>query len=576
MNRIDILTCLLAQRIRRKHILSMRGFIILTCLGLGCGVGCISPTPYQKTALQASDSSTRTTAVSNKQTQLQKHSSLFSKGSTQSGCCAVRSNQERWEKNPLTLDAQSAKPKKPSLIQTRSSWFLPEPTSWFVPSTQERIHADAKAYPSIPFPKHRSFKWIKQRFLHKSWGFTDTILRRRGLYQKMIFKHLRELNLPLGLFIVAGIESSFTPRLVSATGAMGMWQFIRSTGKAVGLKRTPWLDERRDIVKSTKASIRYLRSLYRMLGRWELAIAAYNCGPGCIRAALRRCPKRSLWTIRNWRGCGVSQEASEYVARFYGLLYYWKNPPASKKMKGSFPTVPALKFSVVRTGGTVSLPALAEATGIELKDLYELNSELSWWLTPPSQDYPLKVPAPFAEKVREYLYGDKPAIVWKTIRAPKGLSLAQIGRTYRVSAYTMKYVNRVWGEWPLHKRKVLLVPLPRGHKRWPRKWKKRKLLRTLASIGRRYSWRFPAYFRYWYRYRHSCYRVRRGDTLKSISKRVYVSLSRLKRFNARSGPLRVGMKLRLRSYSKCYRRKRKKRYKKPPKPPTPRRLRLAD
>jgi membrane-bound lytic murein transglycosylase D len=460
----------------------------------------------------------------------------------------------------------------------RNSWFVPEPQNTFAPvrrvrpiQVRRRVPPSQKSappkpvpYPTISLPKHKSFASIKHRFRTYSWGFTQTILRRRGVYQPLIFREIRKMRLPLGLFLVGGIESNYTPRLISSTGAMGMWQFIRSTGKEMGLARTPWVDERRNILKSTRASLRYLRRLYKRFGRWEVAIAAYNCGPGCLGRVLRRCKGKSLWTIRHWKGCGLSREASEYVARFYALLYYWKNPPKDKGWK-VFPSVPAMSVASVTVKGIVSLVDVAKGANVPLKELYERNPELTTFLTPPGRKtYELQVPPEAVKRVKAYLSkGHKRrAVVWRAVRVRKGESLARIGYRYRVPAYILKSINRLWGRWPLHKRKWLVIPMPRKGKRWPKR--KLKVLVSLRQLSRRYAWRFPAYYRYWYRYRHQCYRVRKGDTLPAIAKRVYVSLANIKRFNADIlSSIRPGVKLRLRSYSKCYRKKRKKKKKKP-------------
>lgn len=477
--------------------------------------------------------------------------------------------------SPTKRKARKAKSPKRLMLALAStgpyrSWFVPAPSSWFVPTPWEskpkpRKVKKSKPYPAIALPTHKSFPYIKRRFGSYSWGFTKTILSRRGLFRPMIQKHIKQLRLPKGLFLVAGIESSFTPRLVSSTGAMGMWQFVKRTGKEMGLKRTPWVDERRNIEKSTRAALLYLKKLHQMFGKWEVAIAAYNCGPGCLKRVLRRCKGRSLWTIRLWRGCGLSREAAEYVARFYGLLYHWRHAPRGKKGWKVLTDMPPIRLVTVHTRGTISLYALSKATKVPLRDLYEYNPELVSWLTPPGENYPLKVLPEAAKRVKRYLRRSKKRrIRWKAFSYKKGMSLDAIGYRFRVPSFVLRYVNRLWGKWPLRKRKVLLIPLPPRGKRWPKNRRASKLLGALVRQSKRYGWRFPAYFRYWARYRHRCYRVRKGDTLPIIAKRVYVALAKLKQFNQHIRELRPGQRINLRSYSRCqhsWRKKRKKRKK---------------
>ena len=111
-------------------------------------------------------------------------------------------------------------------------------------------------------------------------------IRRSGRYAPMITRMLKEEGMPLDLLYMVPAESNFSVHSVSSKNAVGLWQFISSTGRRYGLKINRWVDERRDPVLSTKAAIMYLKNLYGIFGDWELAMAAYNTGEGRVQRSI--------------------------------------------------------------------------------------------------------------------------------------------------------------------------------------------------------------------------------------------------------------------------------------------------
>ncbi|MGH9519389.1 MAG: lytic transglycosylase domain-containing protein, partial [Terriglobales bacterium] len=121
--------------------------------------------------------------------------------------------------------------------------------------------------------------------------------RRAGRYRPMIENTLRDVGVPGDLLYLAQLESSFDPKLVSRAGAVGMWQFMASRSDDYGLKRTRWVDERKDPVKATRAAARHLKDLFAEFGDWNLAMAAYEAGPANVQAIVARTGYADYWKL---------------------------------------------------------------------------------------------------------------------------------------------------------------------------------------------------------------------------------------------------------------------------------------
>lgn len=134
-------------------------------------------------------------------------------------------------------------------------------------------------------------------------------------------EYLDKYNLPLEIKYLAIVESALEPNAKSVAGARGLWQFMYHTGKQYGLKITSFVDERADPIKSTEAACKYLRDLYEMFGDWDLAIAAYNSGPGNVSKAIKRSGGlRNFWNIRQF----LPEETRGYLPAFYATFYLFE------------------------------------------------------------------------------------------------------------------------------------------------------------------------------------------------------------------------------------------------------------
>lgn len=149
----------------------------------------------------------------------------------------------------------------------------------------------------------------------KAYG---NLLSKAQFYFPMFEEHLDKYDIPLEIKYLAIVESSLRPRAKSRVGATGLWQFMYQTGKQFDLDVSSYVDERQDPLKATEAACKYLTALYRIFGDWDLALAAYNSGPGNVNKAIRRAGgKRNYWNIRQY----LPRETAGYLPAFYATLY---------------------------------------------------------------------------------------------------------------------------------------------------------------------------------------------------------------------------------------------------------------
>ncbi|HHM21288.1 MAG TPA: hypothetical protein ENJ20_04615 [Bacteroidetes bacterium] len=207
-----------------------------------------------------------------------------------------------------------------------------------------------------------------RRYLTYGKKDTERMLTEGKLYFP-IFEHYLELyGMPRQLKYLPMIESSMVPYSVSYAGAAGLWQFMPATGRYMGLTIDNYLDERKDPYKATEAAVQYLKKLYKRFGTWELALAAYNCGPTRLSRTIRAYGSKDYWKIKN----GLPRETRKYVNRYVAACY----AGTYHNLHGIRPGTPALYHlqpMAARIYSQVSLRSIARLTGIDLRTLRMLN-----------------------------------------------------------------------------------------------------------------------------------------------------------------------------------------------------------
>jgi membrane-bound lytic murein transglycosylase D len=209
-------------------------------------------------------------------------------------------------------------------------------------------------------------------------------------YFPMFEEELDRYNLPLEMKYLAIVESALNPRAVSRAGATGLWQFMYSTGKMFGLDVSSYVDERSDPIKATEAACKYLESLYSSLGDWDLALAAYNSGPGNVAKAIRRSGgKTNYWNIRH----NLPRETAGYVPAFLATMYIFEYA-VEHGFTSNGPRIPYIATDTIRVQRRISLDQVAEVANLDLAELEFLNPSYKLGIIPivNNEEYMLRLP----------------------------------------------------------------------------------------------------------------------------------------------------------------------------------------
>ena len=279
-------------------------------------------------------------------------------------------------------------------------------------------------------------------------------LKRAGRYKEMISRILAEEGVPQELIFLAQAESGFLPRAVSYMAAVGMWQFVQFRGREYGLMQSQWHDDRLDPEKATRAAARHLRDLYRELGDWHLALAAYNCGPNCVAAAVQRTGYADYWELQSRHA--LPRETSNYVPIILAMTIMTKN--AKDYGLENLILDPALEYDTVRLESNTSLQLAADAADVSPTVMKELNPALLHGVAP--QFYELRVPKGMGEEVGR-LIAQVPAekrTVWRLHRVQEADTVETLARTYRTTAAEIVAKNQLAAGAALTPASVLVMP----------------------------------------------------------------------------------------------------------------------
>ena len=378
----------------------------------------------------------------------------------------------------------------------------------------------------------RSFQNVERDFFIASY-------QRSALHKDLIIKELKKAGVPEELFWLPLVESGFKVSALSTARALGLWQFIPSTGYKYGLTRDEWIDERMDIMKSTQAAIAYLKELHGMFGDWLTVLAAYNCGEGRVMRVISRQHINyfdRFWDLYNQ----LPNETARYVPRFLATLHIVRNP-AKFGFDLNVLTDAGLDYETVKVNKMMKLSDIAEKIMVSEDVINILNAELRYKITP-NREYELKIPKESLKTIN-MVYNEIPETEIPSFKVTRanclkhrvrvGETVASIAKRYRVSTAAIYENNsRIKKNKNLAKGQIVLIPISRteiaGKKIKTGSDKttvavKQKKIKSIQS-----------------------YKVKKGDTLLSISRQFNVDVKKLKELNQlKTNNIQTGQNLKL-------------------------------
>lgn len=367
-------------------------------------------------------------------------------------------------------------------------------------------------------------------YFAKHPDYIERVLNRARPYLYYIAEQLEAREMPADLALLPIVESAFDPFAYSHGRAAGLWQIIPGTASRLGVKQSWWFDGRRDIVESTRAALDYLEALHEMFdGDWLLAVAAYNSGEGNVARAIKRAEAAGrpadFWSIRSH----LPRETRTYVPRLLAIRDLLANAEAHGI---SLPEVPNAPYvAVVETGGQIDMALAAELAGLTTEELYLLNPGVNRWATDPDGPHHMLVPVEHAERFAAAI-AELPAerrVSWSRHRIRQGETLIAIASAYSTTPDVLRQVNGLRGNL-IRAGDYLLIPHARTSLTDYTLSADARLASTLERerSGERIV-----------------HRVRRGETLWSISQRYGVDVRTLASWNgmAPGDTLAVGREL---------------------------------
>ena len=364
--------------------------------------------------------------------------------------------------------------------------------------------------------------------------YIKRFVERGSLYLHYIVEQVEKRRMPTEIALLPVIESAFTPKAASRAKASGLWQFIPSTGKNFGLKQDWWRDNRNDIVAATDAALSYLERLHEQFGSWELALAAYNCGEGCVSRAQAWNQKRGLPTdyLSLTR---LPPETRSYVPKLMAVKNIVLSPATYGIDLDSVPDQPY--FTTVEAPAKIDVKVAAQLAGMTEEEFVALNPASRKPVAVASSNNTLVLPLDKADTFRENLESyDKPLVSWTTYNARRGESLDAIARKHGLTVGQLRAVNdtvKLDRRGHLRAAGPVLVPIKRSATHVAA-----APLHT-ASTGAAPHARLAE--------KSAWYVVKPGDTLYAIALRHDAEVADLERLN-HLGPravLRPGAKLRV-------------------------------
>lgn len=337
------------------------------------------------------------------------------------------------------------------------------------------------------------------------------------LFIPAIKSTLSKYNVPQEFLYLAMAESNFHTKAYSHKRATGLWQFMPGTAKLFHLKIDEYVDERRDLIKSTEAAAQYLSALHKRFGKWYLAAIAYNCGGGALSKAIRRAKTDELSVLLNKKKHYIPRESRYYIRKIVALALIGSDEQYMLHNEYEYLLNRANAYSIatIKLPRGESLTRLSKLIHIPLKDLKKLNRQLKYDFVPPyAKSYDVYIPYIKLAEYKQKYYKEPMQNYYKVHVVRNGDNLSLIGKKYGVSYKVIKDFNKLRSD-RLKIRQKLIIPI--------------------AKRSRHQKYQSKYY-----------YMVKRGDSLESIARTHKMSIKNIRAQNNIKGSLiRIGERLKL-------------------------------
>ncbi len=354
-----------------------------------------------------------------------------------------------------------------------------------------------------PSRRIRNFeKWYSQRP-----EYVERMIERSEKYLFYVVGEVEKRNMPMEIALLPMIESAYNPISTSRKKAAGMWQFIPATGRVYGLEQNWWLDNRRNVVKSTNAALNYLEKLHKEFGTWELALASYNAGEGRIRRAIKRNRRNKKST--GYYSLRLPKETKNYVPKLFAIKNIIGNP---RKYGLNLPKIKNQPyFEYVEINKNIDTQLVTRLAEISIEEFQLLNPQHKRPVIN-VKNAPQKINLP-CQNIHIFNYNfhnyDKPLSNWNAYKPKKKESVAQVAKKFGIDRKILIQVNRLERRKSFRRNSTILIP-------------NKDAITTY----------FPTNVNELYNYSSiTTHKVSSGETLSHISDKYNISVRDIKEFN---------------------------------------------
>lgn len=377
---------------------------------------------------------------------------------------------------------------------------------------------------------------------HQAWfinhpDYFQRMIERSRLYLYFIVDEIDKRNMPMEVALLPMIESAFNPIAYSRARAVGIWQFMPSTGKRYGLQQNWWYDGRRDVLTATRAALDYLETLHGQFGDWQLALASYNWGENAVARAMSR--NRAQRKSTEYKHLRMPRETRNYLPKLQAVKNIIANPSLLRSPLEDIPDQPY--FTTIPAPDHIDLQLAAYLAEMSVDDFRLLNPGHTRPVIMSNGSHSLLLPAEkagiFHANLKSY---ERPLLSWQTYTLKKNENLNMVAAKFNMTPARLREINGLKGHVAVPSGRSLLVPLTEDG--------------TASNLGE--TWNSPQFQAPEDLYGGKVvYRVRPGDSLYYLASKHRVSVAALKEWNHLKGNhLRIGQRLTIYSNPRIARR----------------------